>query len=126
MHKEEEEFSIKVVGGGAVRRCHRHSAEEVVKWARKNSREDGVEPLEDGCHLARVGVESEGSNVREEVVHHGADVRTVPVTRGKEEWVDGQGGEGGGRLRRQFKEATLWFNEATLWEVRVFGDHVGR
>ena len=48
MHKEEEEFGVQVSVGGAIRRCRRHSAEEVVKWLRKNSREDGVEPLEDG------------------------------------------------------------------------------
>ncbi len=48
MHKEEEEFGIKVIRCGVVRRHHRYGVEEVVKWVRKNSREDGVEPLEDG------------------------------------------------------------------------------
>ncbi len=76
--------------------------------------------------MARVGVELEGTNVQEEVMRHGADVRTAPVTRGKEEWVDGQGVEGDGRLQRQFHEVTLWFNEVTLWGVGVVGDHVCR
>ncbi len=48
MHQEEEEFGVKVIGGGAVRCCCRYGAEEVIEWARKNSWEDGVEPLEDG------------------------------------------------------------------------------
>ncbi len=126
VHKEEEEFSVKVIRCGLVRRRRRYSAEEVVTWARKNSREDSVEPLEDGLRLARVGVESEGGNVREEVVHHGADVRTAPVTRGKEVGVDGQGVERDGRLQRQFHKVTLWFNEVTLWGVGVVGDHMGR
>ncbi len=59
-------------------------------------------------------------------MRHGADVRMAPVMRGKEEWVDGQGGEGDGRPRRQVKEVMLWFNEMTLWGVGVVGDHVGR